>query len=462
MKMDLQKLNQYLEALPTPVFFKDLEGRYTFCNRAFSNLVGYAPEDVLGRRASDIGQGIHTDLYQETDRTLMSGEGVQIYEVDIPHPEGGVKDVQVMKDLVRDGKTGEPLGFAGVAMDITERNGMAKELEHLLRMKDVAVEISREVLNHENINGFLDKILSKCMEIIPKADVGAILVLDGKNNLSIPVAKGYDMKHMERSRLKLEETFAFKEAGGVPRGILLIEDIDKRMDVKFPEMLMIDGNPVKSSLVAPIWVDGALFGFLDVDSTSRRVFDGADIERLEYIKEQIQHGLSKHMLYKEKLELMRKDAVTGFFNRLYFEELAEKSIALAKDSGQKSVFILFDIDRMKRTNDTYGHQAGDLVLKTFADRLRARVRGCDILGRYGGDEFAAIFPGSSKEDLVPRIRQYRTIMESQPIPFGNESIELGFSFGMAEFDADGKNLAKLVKSADEALYADKNMRRVRD
>lgn len=163
----------------------------------------------------------------------------------------------------------------------------------------------------------------------------------------------------------------------------------------------------------------------------------------------------KHGSYYEKLMNSKKDATTGAFNSGYFNELAEKTIELTKDSLRQISLALLDIDCMKSTNDAYGHAAGDLVLKTFSERMRKEVREGDLMGRYGGDEFIVLFPGSGKDIIYQKISRIRKAMEEEPVVYEHHSIPLSFSYGVAEFGPDGQNYRQLVENAVKAMNIDK-------
>lgn len=455
----LAKFTACMKALPVPIYCKDMEGRFLCCNEAFCDILNLAEEDIVGRTTEELEQPGVAGTYQEADRLLLEGKGVQNFEVRIPDHEGNLRDVQVMKNLVFDESTGEPSGTVGVVMDITDMVRIARKAKRFDRMKDIALEINQDIIQAENRSDIIGWLLEKCISSIPNAKFGAILILDEEGWLTIPSSKGYPDELVENFRVRLEDSFAYVEAGGMPEKLMVIEDIDKKHDVKSPEMLFINGESVKTSLVSPIWIDGKFFGFINIDSTKRHVFEDEDIEVMQYMRDQIQIVLSKQGMYQEKLRMMRMDYLTGAFNRRYFEELAVKNLELAKDSLQEISLAVMDIDCMKNINDTYGHLAGDTVLKVFCERMRGAIRGGDLLGRYGGDEFIVLFPGSGKGAVNLKLIEVLESMRKAPVIYEDRPVSLSFSFGVAQFGPDGEEYNHLVKSADHALYADKKRRK---
>src|SRR6185369_11708586 len=118
---------------------------------------------------------------------------------------------------------------------------------------------------------------------------------------------------------------------------------------------------------------------------------------------------------------------------------------------------LFDLDGLKDVNDTHGHQAGDFILRSFADRLSRRVRASDTVARLGGDEFAALL--SPIDTPHPDLGRDLVRTVEGPVTFEGASISLRASAGMALFGDDGSDPESLVARADERLYEDKRSRR---
>lgn len=150
---------------------------------------------------------------------------------------------------------------------------------------------------------------------------------------------------------------------------------------------------------------------------------------------------------KAKTELLedktKHDVFTGLYNKKYSEEMIGK--ALRKDISQKHGLILFDIDNFKRINDTYGHTAGDEVLKSISDNVKKIFRKNDIIGRFGGDEFIILVKDiKSAELLVPKIE--KLLKNDDNIYMVTKSI------GVSVFPDDGVGFDELFEKADKALY----------
>jgi diguanylate cyclase (GGDEF)-like protein len=149
------------------------------------------------------------------------------------------------------------------------------------------------------------------------------------------------------------------------------------------------------------------------------------------------------------------DALTGLANRTYFSERLSESLAHAKRHGQTGALMFIDLDRFKIVNDSLGHNAGDMLLKTVAERIRGCLRHADLLFRMGGDEFTVIVPElSAPEDAALLARRIITTV-SAPVMLYEHEVTVGATVGIAVYPGDGDSAEALVKNADAAMYAAK-------
>lgn len=150
------------------------------------------------------------------------------------------------------------------------------------------------------------------------------------------------------------------------------------------------------------------------------------------------------------------DALTGLPNRRHLMELAEQELARAQRYEAPFSLLLLDVDYFKRINDTYGHKAGDLALQALSDQCRHELREVDVIGRFGGEEFAVILPETDQEralEAAERLRQQVAAMRV-PLPQG-DMLEMTVSIGLAVLTETVGGLDELLQQADKALYAAK-------
>ncbi|MFH1674580.1 MAG: diguanylate cyclase [Pseudomonadota bacterium] len=159
-------------------------------------------------------------------------------------------------------------------------------------------------------------------------------------------------------------------------------------------------------------------------------------------------------------ELANKDGLTSLYNHRYLQEQLLKEMERSKRYNLTLSFILIDIDHFKHVNDTYGHQTGDVILKTLGELLFKIVRESDIAARYGGEEFALILPHTNFTTARETAERLRTTVESYDFEVDNDHLQITISLGIASFPHETIETSKdLVESADKALYmAKKNGR----
>ncbi len=152
--------------------------------------------------------------------------------------------------------------------------------------------------------------------------------------------------------------------------------------------------------------------------------------------------------------LISHDSLTGLLNHASIKDALEREIAQSLRNHTALAFVLLDLDRFKSVNDTYGHQAGDRVLKSLARFLQLHLRKTDYAGRYGGEEFAMILPHTDAAAALALLDKLRSVFSEVVQHAGNASFTCTFSGGVAVY-GEGQSLAGLIKAADLALYAAK-------
>jgi two-component system cell cycle response regulator len=159
---------------------------------------------------------------------------------------------------------------------------------------------------------------------------------------------------------------------------------------------------------------------------------------------------------RESVEMSITDPLTGLHNRRYMERHLKTLMTDALRTGRTLSILVADIDHFKRVNDTYGHDAGDLVLKEFADRFRRYTRGLDLACRLGGEEFLIIMPDTDKARAVQIGERVRECVAGAPFRIADGSeITVTVSVGLATLDGAQDTSELLFKRADSALYAAK-------
>jgi diguanylate cyclase (GGDEF)-like protein len=168
-----------------------------------------------------------------------------------------------------------------------------------------------------------------------------------------------------------------------------------------------------------------------------------------------QVGLSvANIRLREALRIQSvRDALTGLYNRRYLEETLEREMRRAARAVQSLGILMIDLDHFKKFNDTYGHDAGDAVLRETGASLSKGIRAEDFVCRFGGEEFVVILPTADPETSRARAERLRTKMRELTIMYQGKSLGMvTISVGVAAFPAHGTSPKELMAAADAALY----------
>ena len=172
---------------------------------------------------------------------------------------------------------------------------------------------------------------------------------------------------------------------------------------------------------------------------------------------QLIHGRERALrlaaaMTEELRHMAQHDPLTGLPNRALFNDRLGQELARAKRQQGRFAMVFLDLDHFKPINDTYGHGAGDHILKAVAQRLQKCVRAADTVGRIGGDEFVVLLAQLSDEDPVQELAEKLRLALKPPFLLNGQELKLSCSVGVAVYPAHGTDAIALTKSADEAMY----------
>lgn len=211
----------------------------------------------------------------------------------------------------------------------------------------------------------------------------------------------------------------------------------------------LDGHPGLGHgyLCVPLMAHGEPLGVVTL------LGQGVDIELAEAFAEQVSLGVANLSLRDSLRQQSVIDALTGLHNRRFLDETLRRELLRASRKQTPIAVVLLDVDHFKRFNDTFGHEAGDLVLRHLAQEMRRHVRASDLACRYGGEEFALIMPEITLEDAISRCEALRLAVTRLQVRYGGQPLgPISISLGLALFPQDGQQAEILLHAADSALY----------
>lgn len=207
--------------------------------------------------------------------------------------------------------------------------------------------------------------------------------------------------------------------------------------------------------VTPLYDDyqqltGRLMVFRDV--TDRKQVE----KKLRYANDRLQSQLIEIGLLQSELRAQAiRDPLTDLFNRRYLDETLDRELARAAREDYPVCVIMMDIDHFKKMNDTYGHEAGDLVLKALAKTLSTRNRRGDFTCRFGGEEFVMVMPNIELDTAYRRAEDLRKALNALYVPYGRHQLAITISMGIACYPSNGEDRESILRAADRAMYAAK-------
>ena len=219
------------------------------------------------------------------------------------------------------------------------------------------------------------------------------------------------------------------------------------VSMSFPDLIKVDDPLFRYSLDRAVW---GLVGLV-------LIFNGYTIYQQWTIK-RLRKQFSTQLSMMGRLEdraaelhrLATIDGLTGLYNRRYAEQRLAAETARSRRYGHPLLVLALDLNDFKEINDTYGHAAGDLVLRQFAEKLNAAVRISDVAARMGGDEFLAILPECPAEQIQAILKRLRPL----EVEYEGHKLPVSFSSGWVGYET-GESIEQFLDRADRTLYVDK-------
>jgi diguanylate cyclase (GGDEF)-like protein len=307
----------------------------------------------------------------------------------------------------------------------------ARELQSLHRA-------TTALLSTIDLDPLLEQILDAAQSAIPTAQQGALFLTDPKSET-----------------LQIRAMFGASRQEDFPENIQ--PHLNGAMQAKRSTIIerFSAQTPNQTAIIAPLMLSTQNLGVLVLFGDAQDPFTSMDLHLIDSFAAMATAALHNATLYAEVQRLATTDTLTEQFNRRKFFEIGELEIHRSRRFRTPLSAIMIDLDNFKEINDTYGHAAGDSVLHKVAQRCQAAIRIIDILGRYGGDEFAILLPDADIHEAYEIAERIRQAITSEPVFVSEIQAHVSISLGIAQASADTENLSNLLGRADAALYAAK-------
>ena len=474
-------LNTLLDVIPDAVFAKDLKNQFIIANPAAASVMGESEkENLIGKDEADFQpEEVSQRILAHDARILTTGESSLNQEEKLKDLKTGILYWRLTTKVPILDNNGQVTGLVGISRDISKQ----KENEEALKTANEQLTAGMAAMEQsayetERLSEMVD-LLQACPSVeeactvianqlgqfFPK-DSGALYLLHAsKNMLELAISWGPnatdvilfkpdDCWALRRGKMHLAKTGNFETSNKKEFQALICPHL---------------GSTVfDDSVCIPLIAQGETLGLLHLHhqadttdnknmETQNEWYNKAKRRRITTIVDSISLSLANLKLRSTLRQQSIRDALTGMFNRRYMEETLERELLRAGRNHEPVGVIMMDIDHFKQFNDTFGHQAGDVLLQSLGRFLLSHVRGEDVACRFGGEEFILLLPGSSKEKSSQRAEELREKVNSINVAFQGQTLgTISLSFGVAVFPEHGNSPENLIQAADQALYRAKN------
>jgi diguanylate cyclase (GGDEF)-like protein/PAS domain S-box-containing protein len=431
-------------------------------------IYGYEPGAVEASREAYF-RSIHPDDRENVRAALdRAVRDARPFEIDfrVIRPDGTERNILERGDIILDQKTNKPLKLVASIQDVTDRvqaetrlNKANKELaenvqELQQRSKEINLlsEMGSQLQSCKDVEEAYLQISDSAETLFPKWS-GALCITSASRTTVETVSVWGRAGHEER-------VFAPDDCWALRRG----QPHSHRRGEKASACRHIDLADVTESLCVPFMAQGEALGFVSLQmrsdpehTESAPRFSGESERRLAAVMaEQVALALGNLKLRESLRNQSICDPLTGLFNRRYMEESLEREFSRANRNKSSVAIVMMDLDHFKRFNDTFGHQAGDTLLRILGDFLKKNTRGQDIACRYGGEEFAIVLTESNLAGAFQRAEILRQQVKQLNVEYAGQLLgAISVSMGVAIFPDHGSTMGEVLRASDQALYAAK-------
>ncbi len=427
-------------------------GRFLTVNRRLCELVGRTEEELLATTFLAITHP--EDLLLHTNKTalLIAGK-IAHYSLEKRYvrKDGGVVWVNITVSPLW--KSGEKPGRnMMVVEDITDRRLMQEENERRSKQLAILHETSVQLTAELNLNELLHSIALRALELIGGVYCSCYLYRPEENRMERVATAGQELFPLETVHKRGEGFVGYIWATDAP---LVVDDYHS-----WPERRReYDSFPSRALVGTPIHWGEELLGIIDIMSYAPHRYTRTDMDMLGMFATQAAIAIRNARLYNKVEQIAVTDELTGLLNRRGFLQLGEREFERAVRFNRPLAALMFDLDHFKQVNDTYGHPAGDQVLRALTACFRQNTRGIDVVGRYGGEEFVLLLPETPLPEALQIAERLRESIAALSVPvcqLNGDSlvvdVRITVSIGVAVVAPAIRKLSVLIELSDQAMY----------
>jgi len=447
-----ERFRSIAEAAQEWIWEVDADGLYTFCSAAVEVILGYVPEQLIGKSCLDIvAPSARQNMADLLHSEISEKRGWRGLELHLQHAAGGIRwlDSNALPLLDSSGKV---LGYRGVARDITDHRSQQQRIARLSRIQAVLSGINSAIVRIRERRELLRETCRIAVEQggFRMAWIG--LVEPGAMKATPLVCEGFDEGYLREMGAALENRD--EDPGPVGwalrrKKMVVVNDIEASSQYLFKQQALARG--FRSQMAMPLVVEGRAVGVLVLYAAEAGFFDQEELKLLKDLASDISFALD-YMGKEEKLTYVSYyDTLTGLANRqLFFDRLAY-ALRPARAEGRQLAVMIIELQRFKRINDTLGRHAGDQVLKEAATRLQRTVGDAATPARLGGDRFAVVVPNLAGTSMVRWIDDWIVGPLTAPLMIDEIELRTTVKVGIAVFPADAETAESLFVNAEAAL-----------
>ena len=445
-------VSSLIDQFPDFIYVKDRRSRFVLANASTARANGVsAPSDLFGKTDLDFFDAeAAEELFAAEQAVMSSGEPISDMEHQLVMRGGSLRWFQSTKSALRDAN-GRIVGLVGISRDITERKRQDELRRGHARLLDM-------IARGQPLDSVLHALVTLVEEELDGVTASVLLAEEGTDRLRHGAAPGLPEPYRRLiDGLQIGPRVGSCGTAAWRREPVTVSDVlSDPLWENYRELPLRFG--FRSCWSTPIIsAEDTLLGTFALYSNAVREPTALERELTAMATDIAGIAIERTRAEARIYHMAHHDPLTGLPNRALFWTQFARSLGTARREGRRITVTYLDLDNFKEINDTFGHAAGDEVLKILAARLGQCIRSSDLLVRLGGDEFAIVFsnPGSDPgAGVLNRLKDLRAII-SRPLEIDGETIQVTCSMGVAVFPEDGDTPETLLLKADRALYAAK-------